>query len=151
MDLFCPDIVNNLYYWKQDKISGRSRVGGRPPLFLDQTEGPKKFCARLPPLISGSWWPAPPPLSEGLDLPLRIQATTLDRLLRTSYMWWMSQTEEKTSFQFPSKLVPSLQSCQVFPPREGRGGDGGRGTPTWKGCGDAGRLTQALLGKTPLY
>ena len=133
MDLFCPDIVNNLYYWKQDKISGRSRVGDRPPLFLDQTEGPKKFCARLPPLISGSWWPAPPPLSEGLDLPLRIQATTLDRLLRTSYMWWMSQTEEKTSFQFPSKLVPSLQSCQVFPPREGRGGGWGQGYSHMKG------------------
>ena len=95
MDLFCLDIVNNLYYWKQDKTSGRSRVGGRggrAPPYLDQTEGPKKILCET----------APPPLPEGLDLPLRIQATTLDRLLRTSYMWWMSQTEEKASFQFPS-------------------------------------------------
>ena len=40
-----------------------------PPLFLDQTEDQrvqKKFLSPPPPpLISGSEWPAPPPLSEG--------------------------------------------------------------------------------------
>ena len=44
-----------------------------PPLFLDQT---KKICFRPVPLtvtlISGSGWPGPPPLSEGLDLPLNV-------------------------------------------------------------------------------
>ena len=102
MDLFCPDTVNNFYYWKQDKISGRSRVGGcPPPLIFRPNWGLKKIlCETTPPYVR-VLMTRPPPLSEGLDPPLRIQATTLDRLLHTSYMWWMSQTE-KTSFQFPS-------------------------------------------------
>ena len=86
---------------RQDQWQIQGRGPPPPPLIFRRNWGAEKFCVRPPPLISGSWWPGPP-LSEGLDLPLRIQATTLDRLLRTSYMWWMSQTEEKTSFQFPS-------------------------------------------------
>ena len=87
----------------QWQIQGRGLGAHPPPLCLDQTEGPKKIlCETAPSLSQGLDDQAPPPLSEGLDLPLRIQATTLDRLLHTSYMWWMSQTEEKASFQFPS-------------------------------------------------
>ena len=55
---------------------GRSRAGTQAPLFLDQTE------ARMTPLSQGLddcptpppylrvWMTAPPPLSEGLYLPL---------------------------------------------------------------------------------
>ena len=53
MDLFCPDTVNNFYYWKQDKISGRSRVGGRPPpLIFRPNWGLKKIlCETTPPYV----------------------------------------------------------------------------------------------------
>ena len=66
-----PSIRSNQRLLKFVKCSGGSRGGARgarPPLFLAQTmsEGPKKH----PPLILGSGWPGPPPLSEGLDLPL---------------------------------------------------------------------------------
>ena len=46
---------------------------GAPRLFLDQNEN--KFSEAGPLLISGSGWPPhppPPPLSEGLDPPLRV-------------------------------------------------------------------------------
>ena len=44
------------------------------PLFLDQTAESRRaenvFWDQPPPHISGSEWPPPPPLREGLDLPL---------------------------------------------------------------------------------
>ena len=53
---------------------GGARGGGeRSPLILDQamSEGPRKhFFWDRPLLILGSGWPGPPPLTEGLDLPL---------------------------------------------------------------------------------
>ena len=60
-------------------FSGGSRGGARggggavPPFFLDQTEArraEKTFSDTRPPLLSGSGGLPPPPLSEGLDLPL---------------------------------------------------------------------------------
>ena len=75
-------------------ISGGSRGGTRgsrpPPLFLDQTKvqrAEKNYFLRPGlPLISGSRWPPPSPLSEGLDLPLNIRYnerlfSSLSRLL----------------------------------------------------------------------
>ena len=50
----------------------REGPGGPAPLIFRPKWGPKggkKFFGDRPPLISGSGWP-PPPLSEGLDLPL---------------------------------------------------------------------------------
>ena len=62
----------------QWRIQGRGPGGAAPLLFLDQTEAQragKNFFGDELPLISGSKWPAPPPapqpLSEGLDPPLR--------------------------------------------------------------------------------
>ena len=56
--------------------SGGSRGGALgawvPPYFSTKMrpEGPKNFFGDRVPLISRCGWPAPPPLSEGLDLPL---------------------------------------------------------------------------------
>ena len=94
---YCKQLL--LLKTRQDQwqIQGR----GPPPLIFRPNWGLKKIlCETTPPYVR-VLMTRPPPLSEGLDPPLRIQATTLDRLLQTSYMWWMSQTE-KTSFQFPS-------------------------------------------------
>ena len=56
----------------QWQIQGRG-LGGPPPLFLDQTVARwEKFFFEDGPssLISGSGWPPPLPLSDGLDPPL---------------------------------------------------------------------------------
>ena len=70
-------IRSNQHLLKFAKCSGGSREGARNarfPLILDQamSEGPKKhfFETAPPPFILGSGWPDPPPLSEGLHLPL---------------------------------------------------------------------------------
>ena len=52
---------------------GAARRGPAPtPLFLDQNEarGAEKKNLSPPPVISGSVYEPPPPLSEGLDPPL---------------------------------------------------------------------------------
>ena len=60
-----------------ENFRGGSREGPPPPLFLDQTEAQrekKKFWDRPLPYLR-VWMtadPAPPPLSEGLDLLLNL-------------------------------------------------------------------------------
>ena len=59
-------------------ISGGSRGGARPPLFLDQTEARRAekncFWDRSPHYLRVWLTAPPPPLSEGLDPPLLIYA-----------------------------------------------------------------------------
>ena len=133
MDLFCPDIVNNLYYWKHDKISGRSRVGGRPPLFLDQTEGAKKICARPPPPYLRVLMTRPPPpylkvwiCHWGYKLLLLI-----DCYKQVTCGEWVKQRRRPLSSSLHS-LFTLFSSAKYFPPP---GGGWGWGTPTWKGWG----------------
>ena len=56
----------------QGRAQGQAQGQAPPTLFLDQTEGKRngKILRLGPHLISGSGWRAPPPLSEGLGLPL---------------------------------------------------------------------------------
>ena len=79
--------------WHQVSGGSRGRAWPGPPLFLDQTEAwrtDKTFFLRLgPPLISGSGWLSPPPLSEGLDLPL--QVTMVAKFLELNNLSWQRQ------------------------------------------------------------
>ena len=84
----------------QWQIPGR---GPAPPLFLDHTEGPKKFCVRPPlPLSQGLDDQAPPPYLKvwirhwGYKLLL-----LMDCYEQVTCGEWVKQ-RERTSFQFPS-------------------------------------------------
>ena len=126
MDLFCLDIVNNLYYWKQDKTSGRSRVGGRggrAPPYLDQTEGPKKILCETAP---------PPPYLKvwichwGYKLLLLI-----DCYEQVTCGEWVKQRRRPLSSSLHSSFT-LISSAKSFPRS---GGGWGGGTLTWKGWG----------------
>ena len=92
LSLFCPKTkgrrsVTSGQWWIQGKGLAR------PALILRPNWGPKdwqKFFLRLgPPLISGSGWLSPPPLSEGLDLPL--QVTMVAKFLELNNLSWQRQ------------------------------------------------------------
>ena len=85
--------------------SGGSREGALPPSFIFRSNrGPKSRKKNWDPhpLISGSGWPSPPPLSEGLDPPL-YKALLLN----------FSQFEKKTS---GTRGFSSLTLCSVTLP-----------------------------------
>ena len=80
--------------------------GGPPPsraLFLDQTEAPKgrkNFFWDRSPLISGSEWPAPPPLY------LKVWISRWGAL-------WMFKTSALSGSVFIPNKPPKLKSCNL--------------------------------------
>ena len=85
---------------REEKCDIRSVVGpgegpGWPPLIFRPNWGPKDWqnffleTRPPPPLISGSGWLSPPPLSEGLDLPLRV--TMVATFLELNNLSWQRQ------------------------------------------------------------
>ena len=128
MDLFCLDIVYNLYYWKQDKISGRSRVGGRggggPPLLRPNGGAEKNFV-----------WDCPPPRPYlkvwichwGYKLLLLI-----DCYIQVTCGEWVKQRRRPLSSSLRSSFT-LFSSAKSFP-RGGRGG-WGQGYSHMKGVG----------------
>ena len=92
--LFCPKTIG-----RRSVTSGQWWIQGKglagPALIFRPNWGPKdsqKFFWRLAPprpLISGSGWPSPPPLSAGLDLPL--QVTMVAKFLELNNLSWQRQ------------------------------------------------------------
>ena len=123
MDLFCPDTVNNFYYWKQDKISGRSRVGGRPPpLIFRPNWGLKKIlCETTPPYVMVLMTRPPPPYLKvwirhwGYKLLLLI-----DCYKQVTCGEWVKQRRPLSSSLHSSFTL--FRSAKYFP-RGGGGGD----------------------------
>ena len=83
--VLAPDSALSFCSWVRTKsvADPGEEPGGPPPLFLDQTEAPKNFLETVPLLISGSGWPPPNPLSEGLYSSFRQEISDLEDLFKS--------------------------------------------------------------------
>ena len=91
LSLFCPKTIG-----RRSVTSGQWWIQGKglagPTLIFRPNWGPKDwqnfFFETRPPLISGFGWLLPPPLSEGLDLPL--QVIMVAKFLELNNLSWVT-------------------------------------------------------------
>ena len=151
MDLFCPDTVNNFYYWKQDKISGRSRVGGRPPLIFRPNWGLKKIlCETTPPYVRVLMTRPPPYLKVwirhwGYKLLLLINC-----YIQVTCGEWVKQRRRPLSSSLHS-LFTLFRSAKYFPRGEGGGEFWGWGYSYMKGVGMLVVSLRVFSGQNAIY